>query len=643
MKKFLPVLISICAVSCINACDDSQKVVQGSHDDSLPNVKMEVHIDDVKQGDVNVQDMADFVQSVTASGETSNAIAISDFIQQINNVPDNELDAYLAQYLCDYQSYADNMRPTDKGEKCAMVSCTEAKRSYYNVESENMFYADDAPMKAGCYRVKNLGKILMYKANPNSAVVWVYTVDDQGKEKSIDIDLDIMEAKTQVGGSDAVKLSELLKAAGMDSATDFSKYYCDFRVDDAKNTIGTDKAECSKILCSTIIDDYISSPARSFNPADTAAAACFKVDKVKAVYVSPKVESYEPYKLKISVDGTTLDEIDVSTLTDKIVNIDGKASVKISDIFAAAGVTVDLAASWCDYIASDGWKPSKKDQCSAIRTCADATDSYVTLNADHKLSNNVTMAENKNCYNVTDLAQVVITTTDPNGTVDDGYIVKVVVDKGSAKEVDITKLNKDNDGNVAIADILAAAGISSGLAESKCEAVSVSGNYRPSSNDRCAELLTCDKLASGVVSLDTHKVSVGDVSGCYQTSDVDLIEVTTAGDTEGYIVEIYVDNAKAGEVDITKLPTNSGGFVDISTILDAAELSVDLTQARCEGGAEDGYRPSTSDHDDCNEMLSCTDFAKGDVSLDAKHKLVIKDVASCYGTKFLNRIYIVTE
>ena len=207
MKKFLPVLISICAVSCINACDDSQKVVQGSHDDSLPNVKMEVHIDDVKQGEVNVQDMADFVQSVTASGETSNAIAISDFIQQINNVPDNELDAYLAQYLCDYQSYADNMRPTDKGEKCAMVSCTEAKRSYYNVESENLFYADDAPMKAGCYRVKNLGKILMYKANPNSAVVWVYTIDDQGKEKSIDIDLDIMEAKTQVGGSDAVKLS----------------------------------------------------------------------------------------------------------------------------------------------------------------------------------------------------------------------------------------------------------------------------------------------------------------------------------------------------------------------------------------------------------------------------------------------------
>lgn len=540
MKKILPVLISICVVSCINACDDSQKVVQGSHDDSLPNVKMEVHIDDVKQGDVNVQDMADFVQSVTASGETSNAIAISDFIQQINNVPDNELDAYLAQYLCDYQSYADNMRPTDKGEKCAMVSCTEAKRSYYNVESENMFYADDAPMKAGCYRVKNLGKILMYKANPNSAVVWVYTVDDQGKEKSMDIDLDIMDAKTQVGGSDAVKLSDLLKAAGMDTATDYSKYYCDFRVDDAKNTIGTDKAECSKILCSTIIDDYISSPARSFNPADTAAAACFKADKVKAIYITPKAESYESYKLKITVDGTPLDEIDVSTLTDKIVNIDGKPSVKLSDIFTAAGVTVDLAASWCDYIASDGWKPSKKDQCSAIRTCADATDSYVTLNADHKLSNNVTMAESKNCYNVTDLAQVVITTTDPNGGGDPeipSYEIEITYDGTSLGKIDLATLaNKvqkvEGKDVIMISDIIIAAKSDINLAASWCDYFGTDGwSPKDAGSGDCPQIRSCSYAENAYIDIadvDNHKMSADSSSPkCYSVKNFGKIVITS--------------------------------------------------------------------------------------------------------------------
>jgi hypothetical protein len=242
MKKILPVLISICAVSCINACDDSQKVVQGSHDDSLPNVKMEVHIDDVKQGEVNVQDMADFVQSVTASGETSNAIAISDFIQQINNVPDNELDTYLDQYLCDYQSNEDGMKVSDKGDRCPLLSCIEAKRSYYNVDSNNLFYSDDMHITLGCYKIRQLGKILMLKktnastqdpatqepGNDEKPVIDSYEIEITYDGTSLGkIDLANLADKVQkVDSKYVIMISDIIKAAKSD--IDLAASWCDY-------------------------------------------------------------------------------------------------------------------------------------------------------------------------------------------------------------------------------------------------------------------------------------------------------------------------------------------------------------------------------------------------------------------------------
>ena len=160
--------------------------------------------------------------------------------------------------------------------------------------------------------------------------------------------------------------------------------------------------------------------------------------------------------------------------------------------------------------------------------------------------------------------------------------------------------------------------------------------------------MTCDVVANATVAVLTGKLNIPKAENCYNTGNFDTLEITTDGTqpdpgTQGYIVKVVVDGGTPVEVDITTLEKNDGGFIDISTILAAAGINVDLAAAKCEGVASDGYRPSTGSNEACHELLSCEDFAKGDVSLDEKHKLVIKDAETCYGTKYLSEIDITTK
>ena len=197
------------------------------------------------------------------------------------------------------------------------------------------------------------------------------------------------------------------------------------------------------------------------------------------------------------------------------------------------------------------------------------------------------------------------------------------------------------------------------LSKYLCDYESGEDGFRISSKgDRCP-LLSCEYAVKSYFNVESKMLFYADDApqklGCYSVRSLSKIIMTkssgivnppenqTSVKPESWEVVVYVDSVEFGKVDIATLETNAGGFVDITTIFNAVGVSVDLATAKCEGVARDGYRPSTGKNEACHALLSCTDFVKGDVSLDAEHKLVIKKVENCYGNKNLNRIDIVTK
>ena len=249
------------------------------------------------------------------------------------------------------------------------------------------------------------------------------------------------------------------------------------------------------------------------------------------------------------------------------------------------------------------------------------------------------------------------------------YSISVLIDDESAGEVDITtmqdKVQSVTAGGqesqaIAISDIIEQSTGLKGADLDKylCDYESGDDGFRPSSKgDRCPPL-SCSYTTKSYLNVESNNLFYADdapqTNGCYNVHHVSKIILITSTESTNPPIEqppaesaweiaIYVDGVEFAKVDISTLETNAGGFVDISTIFKAVGVSVDLSSAKCEGVAEDGYRPSTGKNEACHELLSCEDFAKGDVSLDDKHKLVIKTAESCYGTKYLNRIDIVTK
>ena len=511
-KNLLVAFFAITAIAC-NACDDSQNVKKGDTG-TEGGYNISVLIDDVDAGKVDVDGMQDKIQTVTVNGGESKGIAISDIIEKASGVKTSEL----GNYLCDYESGEDGFRPSSKGDRCPPVNCSYATQSYFNVESQNLFYAEGTPMTNGCYNVKSLAKVLMYTIDESAVEISIY-LDGERLDR---VDASKLETVKTSDGKTAVKVSTLIEAAKKDGL-DLSKTLCDFKTTDLVSNLDS---SCAASTCDKVKDLYIVLDTRTVSD-DKEAKACYEVSDVDAVYMASVMDTYPKREIEVMVDGKSKGKIDIATMSEKFIKSDLLDSVKVSDILTALGVDVNLTTS-------------------------------------------------------------------------------------------------------------------------KCEGVSQSSNYRPSSKDRCSTLLTCDVVANATVAVLTGKLNIPKAENCYNTGNFDTLEITTDGTqpdpgTQGYIVKVVVDGGTPIEVDITKLEKNDGGYVDISTILAAAGVTADLTKAKCEGVSSDGYRPSTGKNEACHELLSCEDFAKGDVSLDDNHKLVIKGAEGCYGTKFLSEIDITTK
>ncbi len=142
------------------SCDDSQSVNEETQDDTA-SYKVDVCMNDVKNGEADLAEMTDKIIKVTAKEQTSRAVRLSDIISRVNGIEADKLDDYLSLYVCDFESL-DGFRPSSKGERCALLSCSVAKEAYINVETHNLFYSDNSGITEGCYNIKNFTAVLMY-------------------------------------------------------------------------------------------------------------------------------------------------------------------------------------------------------------------------------------------------------------------------------------------------------------------------------------------------------------------------------------------------------------------------------------------------------------------------------------------------
>ena len=120
-----------------------------------------VFLGDKDQGDVNIYDLESNFETVSVSGVEVTGLSVAAMIEQATGIQAGDLD----KYICDYEA-KDGFRPSSKGDRCPMVSCSYAAASYIDVGSKMLVYGEDAPMKdgPGCYGVDGLTKILMYPA-----------------------------------------------------------------------------------------------------------------------------------------------------------------------------------------------------------------------------------------------------------------------------------------------------------------------------------------------------------------------------------------------------------------------------------------------------------------------------------------------
>jgi len=392
------VVLGMLFVSLLSGCD-SQSVEEGSGD---AEITLSVYMEDTLIDSLSTAEV-DATETVVVRGESYKAVSIASVIGAATGQDSVELERTLAEYLCDYESSTDGFRPTSKGDRCPMVSCSYAYQSYVDLDTGNLFYSEEAPMTNGCYSVRGLSKVLMYKANPNAALIHLYVNGTWIAQ----IDADKLESKKVIiDGKEAVTLESVIQAASPDQVLE--GYACDFR--DGTQLFSEADESCKPSDCDEIKDQYIILKDRTISDGDASSGLCYENKSIDAVYMVQHIEQYDPYEIEITVDHERVGKVDLSSLTDKAYFEGGLAVVHVSDIIEASGLKIDYNNTYCDYGAEDGYRPNQRRDCVEVRSCLFAQTSYVAL-ATHKLS---AVPTEHACYNVMWLTSIDIYTTNPN-------------------------------------------------------------------------------------------------------------------------------------------------------------------------------------------------------------------------------------
>lgn len=154
MKKI--VMLAMLSAAFLG-CED--QALEGAGEEDAYSVS--VYLADKEQGSVNIFEHEPKFETVNVNGVDVTGLSVAAMIESAAGIGASDL----GKYMCDYEA-KDGFRPSSKGDRCPMVSCSYAQWSFIDVGSKMLVYGAEAPMKdgPGCYGVDGLTKILVYPA-----------------------------------------------------------------------------------------------------------------------------------------------------------------------------------------------------------------------------------------------------------------------------------------------------------------------------------------------------------------------------------------------------------------------------------------------------------------------------------------------
>ena len=394
MKRLIPFWVML-AIWSESGCEESQGIMSDS--EGVWNTAFSVVVENETVASIVLGDMDKQVRLINAEGEMQPGIPMSELIRASKVNGGADLDDFLAQYICDYESANDGFRPSSKGERCPMVSCLYTKQSYINVMSGRLFYDDDTPMTNGCYHVQGVHKVMMYKANQTAKWMWLYL---NGEIVGRQVDIDLLN-KMDINGKLAVRWRDVLEAA--DIHIEMSQYVCEFRREGAEKTM-TEEGMCDRVSCEVLQNAFIYLDNRALEE-NGVTSVCGEITNIQAIYMTEKLDHFESHIIQITYQGKTFD-IDIATLGQQAVFVNAVPSIKLTDIVEAAGINLnDPDQFLCDYEGEDGYRPKDRDKCSEVLSCERLNSTFVSLTESHKMKMDDAPSS---CYNVSWLSKIEI-------------------------------------------------------------------------------------------------------------------------------------------------------------------------------------------------------------------------------------------
>lgn len=522
-------LISTLLVSC----DDSQSVTQDNGIDSEKNV--DILLNENIIGNINAYGLDEqYYKDVTVGGTPSHVVSIATLITQGVGIPTQDFD----QYYCNYESANDGFRPTDKGERCAAVLCSErAELSYLDTASGNLIYDDNANVTDGCYNIKNLGKIILTKVNQDAKYFEIY----KDGERQGHVDITTIENKIiTLNGKKVILLKDVLTVLMPSLVKDhLNDYLCDF-VDDSNQAMSAN-TDCPARPCSDALNSYIDINTLDIIAPNADDAACYHMNNASKLHISSDIDA-QPFPIEIFIDDVSKGSLDVQTLRDKIQKDNDAEFVYASDIIHHIAPDADLNLYLCNYIGTnkDGsdYDPQiqKPANCGELKSCHFASDAKVYL-ATHQL--HTTADGFPNCFNTGGLKQIKLYSsdkkTDPTPIAQ--HLIDIEIGDDPKITIDIASLadkviEENGQSYIRANDIIAAAKNDIDLSAYQCNYLGGNDDgseFDPLNKGNCKATgpLSCTYAADGKISLENYKISFSnqDVPSCFNVGNLVKIKL----------------------------------------------------------------------------------------------------------------------
>ena len=537
-KHSLRMTLAALAALSMFACDDSQNTIPDDPSSS-DEKNIEVYQNDLLKGafDINAVTL-DQARDVVINGESVHVLPVSNLVQSVLNLSDEELDRTLAGHTCDFEG-ADGFRPSFKSNCAGIVfSCEKIKLSYVDLETgtlvhdDAMVFDENSPStRPGCFTVKNLTKVLMTEVREGATMLKLYV--DGAFMGEVDLQT-LSQIIVERNGQKMVKIADLL--ARMQPNIQIADYTCDFLDKDGK--LLSDDASCPVRSCADAAEGYIALDTLDIDDDNAASkAACYEMSSVREIHMTTP-ETDTPFEIEIEIDGISKGSIDVKTLSDKFFDEAGTKMIYAADVIKAVAPNVNLSAFLCDYngLNDDGstYSPTDKSKCQELRSCSYASTATINLTTE-KMT--MTDADMQSCHNVGNIFKIILTTNPNADPAPEPYAIKVVIDgkDTSVNAWDLSDKIQDNDGEktIPLIEIVKAAlGDDADVSQYTCDYANADESFVSSSKSACAEIQSCTFADMLTLSLTNEKLFSEDssVPSCYSVKGFGTIYVTSVKD-----------------------------------------------------------------------------------------------------------------